>query len=62
MEASPPPPTPTLDSLIFEVQALAQHAVEVLKGNPKVQEVVAKIEAAEAAIQEARAEQPEETA
>jgi len=62
MEASGAPETPTIDALIAEVQALAQHAVETLQENPKVREIVAKIEEVEAMVEAARAEQPPETA
>jgi len=61
MEATPPaPPTPTIDSLVNEVEALAQHAAQVFAANPRVQEVQQKIADVADAIEVARAEQPPE--
>jgi hypothetical protein len=62
MEASGAPPTPTIDSLVAEVEALAQHAAQVFLDNPKVQEVQQKIADVADAIEVARAEQPAEEA
>jgi len=50
------PETPTVDALIAECQALAQHCVDTIKADPRLQVITARLEEVQAQLEVVKAD------